>query len=189
MKRILLYIILLFSISGFSQKTQSLQFDIGLTQTHQDFFQLYDGVFEVGGAYYIGLTKNLFTGLSFHMNYLSRKNTKARTLVYKPKVNLQYFIHISRNFAIVPGLAAGYALVRLKNSEFDYKDLQGGGNFATDLKVVWTRQQKTEFYFFGRFDYIYLKKDTNFTQLNYYRNIYLTSFGMGINIKSYGRKK
>lgn len=189
MKRILLYIILLFSISGFSQETHSLQFDVGLTQTHQDFFSLYDGVIEGGGAYYIGLTKNLFTGLSFHLNYLSRKNTKAKTLVYKPKINLQYFIHISRSFAIVPGLSAGYALIKLKNSEFDYRDFQSGGNVGTDLKFVWTRPLKTEFYFFGRFDFIYLKKDAEFTQLNYYRNVYLTSFGLGINIKSYGRKK
>ena len=34
-----------------------------------------------------------------------------------------------------------------------------------------------------------VNKDPDFTQLNYYRNVYLTSFGVGLNIKSYGGKK
>ena len=189
MKQGILYIVLLISISGFSQKARSLQVDIGLTQTHKDFFQLYDGVVEVGAGYHFGLTKNLFAGGSFHFNYLDRNYTKSRTFVYKPKINLQYYFHISRGFAIVPGFAMGYALVQFKNSEFNYNDLQQGINIEPDLKLLWTRQAKTEFYLFGRFDFIYLNKDTDFTRLNHYRNIYLTSFGVGVNIKSYGSKK
>lgn len=189
MKRGLLYIVLFISISGFSQKARSLQFDIGLTQTHNDFFQLYDGIVDVGAGYYFGITKNLFAGCSFHFNYLDRNYTKSRAFVYKPKINLQYYFHVSRGFAIVPGVAAGYALVQMKNSEFSFNDLQQGINIESDLKLLWTRQAKTEFYLFGRFDFIYLNKDSDFTQLNYYRNVYLTSFGVGVNIKSYGGKK
>jgi hypothetical protein len=123
------------------------------------------------------------------MHYLNRGNAESRSLVFKPKIGMQYFIHVSRSFAVVPGLSAGYALVQLRNKEYYYKDLQGGGNLGTDLKIIWTRPLKTEFYFFGRFDFIYLSKDTEFTTLNRYRNVYLTSFGVGVNIKSHGREE
>lgn len=166
-----------------------MQVDVGLTQTYPDFFQLYDGVLEVGGTYNFGLTKNLFGGGSIHINYLNRNYAKSRTFVYKPKLNIQYNIHISKGLALVPGLAMGYALIHLKNSDFSYSDWQSGLNIEPDLKFVWTRQSKTEFYFYGRFDFIYLSKDPDFTQLNHFRNVYLTSFGIGINIKSHGGKK
>lgn len=180
---------LIFSISGFAQKSRSIQFDMGISQTHKDFFQLYNGIIDIGGGYHLGLTKNIFAGLSFHVNYLNRKNTKMRAVVYKPKINLQYYIHITKGIAIVPGLSGGYALINIRNSEYGYSELQKGLNLEAELKTMLTRQAKTDFYLFGRFDYIYLGKDTEFTLLNHYRNVYLTSFGIGINIKSYGKKK
>ncbi len=131
----------------------------------------------------------MFGGFSFHFTYLDRSYTKSRTFFYKPKINLQYYFHLSKRFALVPGFAVGYALIQLKNSEFNYNDLGQGINIEPDLKLMWTRQAKAEFYLFGRFDFIYLNKDSDFTQLNHYRNVYLTSFGVGVNIKSYGRKK
>jgi hypothetical protein len=35
------------------------------------------------------------------------------------------------------------------------------------------------------YDYTYLNKDKDFTQLNYYRNIHLVSFGIGAKLKFY----
>jgi hypothetical protein len=39
------------------------------------------------------------------------------------------------------------------------------------------------------YDYTFLKKDKNFTQLDYYRNIHLVSFGIGAKLKFYGNEK
>jgi len=167
-------VFLIFSICGLAQKSQSIQLDIGISQTHKDFFQLYHGIIDLGGGYHLGLTKNLFAGVSFHVNYLNRKNTKMRAVVYKPKINLQYYIHITKGIAVVPVLSGGYALINIKNSEYGYSDLQTGLNLEAELKAMLTRQAKTDFYLFGRFDYIYLKKDTEFTHLSHYRNVYLT---------------
>jgi hypothetical protein len=135
-KRILFYIFLFFTTSGFSQKANSIQFDLGLTQTHNDFFRLYDGIVDFGGGYYIGLSKNLFSGLSFHINYLNKKNTKSRALVYKPRINLQHKFHISKRIALVPELSGGYSFLQLRNNEFDYKDFQHGPNLETVIKLI-----------------------------------------------------
>jgi len=182
-------LLVFFSVSSFAQNNRIIQFDLGLAQTHKDFFRLYDGIFELGGSYHFGVTRNFYTGISFHINYLNRNNGDMRVLVYKPKINLQYYFHVSKGIAIVPGISVGYSLLQMKNNEYDFSDLQNGVNLCPDLKIVFTRQAKTEFYLYGRFDYIYLSEDKAFTKLNNYRNVYLTSFGLGINIKSYGQKK
>jgi hypothetical protein len=157
--------------------------DAGLTQTYKGFFYLFDGIVDVGAGYNHHLVKGLFAGPSLHLDFLNRKNTSGRTLVYKPKVNILYEIQITNRFGIVPVASVGYSFLNISNKEFGYKETQQGINLSGDLRFIWKTNDRLDFYIFGRYDYIFLDKDEEFTRLDYYRNVYLTSFGIGIKIK------
>lgn len=186
MKKRLLYIALFISLCQplFSQKVSNFQFDAGLVWNHQGFLKLFDGTLDLGAGYNLKLLKDLYGGLAFRIAFLNRSNTTSRALIYRPQLNLHYYFHLSRNVAIIPVVSLGYSFLDLSNKEFDYKELQSGLNTAAELRVLWKRERKLDFFLFGRFEYIYLDQDESFTMVEYYRNIYLTSIGMGIRIKS-----
>lgn len=167
----------------FSQEKRNVTIDIGLSQTYKGFFYLYNGVVEIGAAYNHHIVKSLYGGVSFHIDYLSRSNSSARTIVYKPKLNVNYDFKITPWLSINPMVFAGYSFVNLSNVEFDYAETQKGFNSGVELKFIWYSPASVDYYLFGRYDYIYLKKDINFTHLEYYRKVHLTSFGIGIKIK------
>jgi len=62
--------------------------------------------------------------------------------------------------------------------------MQSGVNIAPELKISWRTNARVQYYIFGRYDFIYLDEDKDFTKLEYYRKVNLTSFGIGIFIKS-----
>lgn len=181
--KLLTGILLLFWMFGFSQPENYWSADLGLNQTHKGFFKLYDGIIDFGTNYNQKLTGSLYGGAGFYMHFISRTNTSARTVFYNPKANLHYIIRLSGRVGLIPQASVGYSFVRLSNKEFNYTELQSGINTSADLRVQWFTEKPVDFYAFGRFDYTYLRKDTEFSILNYYRNIYLTSFGAGIRIK------
>lgn len=183
MKKIVLFILLAFSLSLFSQENKNFTFDLGLSQTYKGFFYLYDGLVDIGIGYNIKLTGNLFGGLSFHVDYLNRKNTPAKTFVYRPKLDLFYRFNVSPRFSIVPVVSVGYSFLNLVNKEFDYSETQQGINTAAELRFAWNTKKRIDYYLFGRYDYIYLDKDEDFTRLEYFRNVHLSGFGIGIKIK------
>ena len=184
-KAIIILVAALFSyISVNAQEKRNITIDLGLSQTYKGFFYLYSGIVEVGAAYNHHIVKNLYGGASFHIDYLSRSNSSARTIVYKPKVNLNYDFKITSWFRINPMVFAGYSFVNISNAEYDYSETQKGFITGTELKLILHSTSPVDYYLFGRFDYIYLKKDLNFTHLEYYRKVYLTSFGIGVKIKS-----
>lgn len=170
-------------ISISAQEKRSVTIDLGLSQTYKGFFYLYSGVVEVGAAYNHQIVKSLYGGASFHIDYLSRSNSSARTIVYKPKLNVIYNFKITQWFSINPMVFFGYSFVNLSNGEYQYTDTQKGINSGVELKFIWNSPASVDYYIFGRYDYIYLKEDVNFTLLEYYRKVYLTSFGIGIKIK------
>jgi hypothetical protein len=178
--------LLLLSIHG--QEKQSVTIDLGLSQTYKGFFYLFNGVVEFGAGYNHRLIDHLYVGGSFHIDYLSRSNSSARTIVYKPKVNINYNAKVSSWLSINPIVFVGYSFVNISNGEFDYAETQNGVTTGAELKFIWFTPSTVDYYLFGRFDYIILDKDENFTLLNYYRRVYLTSFGIGIKIKPKERK-
>ena len=175
---------ILISYGGFAQTGSHINVDLGLTQNHQGFFKLFDGIVDVGASYNHELFKNFYGGFAFHMSFLNRKNTSARTTIFKPGIQLNYIIHLSENIAVIPQGNLGYAILNISNKEYSYKEIQSGWNPGGELRVLWKRDHLLDFYIFGRFDYIYLDEDQSFTMLEYYRNVYLTSFGIGMRIKS-----
>ena len=175
---------MLFSfISLCAQEKRNVTIDIGLSQTYKGFFYLFNGVVEIGAAYNHHIVKSLYGGVSFHIDYLSRSNSAARTIVYKPKLNVNYDFKITPWLSINPMVFVGYSFLNLSNGEFDYAETQKGFNSGAELKFIWYSQASVDYYLFGRYDHIYLKKDINFTLLEYYRKVHLTSFGIGIKIK------
>jgi hypothetical protein len=170
-----------FSISA--QESQQVTIDMGLSQTYKGFFYLYNGIVEFGLTYNHQIIENLYAGASFHLDYLSRNNSSARTIVYKPKVNLNYNIMTTSWLSINPMVFAGYSFVNLSNSEFNYVETQNGFNTGAELKFIWYSKAKVDYYIFGRYDFIYLDEDLSFTRLEYYRKLHLSSFGIGIKIK------
>jgi len=170
--------------SAFSQKKNYFTIDLGLTQTYKGFFYLYDGVVDIGAGYNRHILDHLYGGFSFHIDYLDRSGSSARTIVYKPKVNLSYDIQVSSWFTINPVAFVGYSFLNLSNTEYDYAESQNGINCGADLRLLWETSSRLDYYLFGRYDYIYLTEDRNFTQLDYYRRVHLSSFGIGVKIKS-----
>jgi len=138
----------------FSQETSNFSFDLGLSQTYKGFFYLYDGVVDVGIGYNIKIIGGLYGGLSFHVDYLNRKNTPARSIVYKPKLDLIYSFRVNPRFSIIPVVSIGYSFLNLVNKEFDYSETQQGINPAAELRLAWNTKKRIDYYLFGRYDYI-----------------------------------
>jgi hypothetical protein len=183
-KSVLILFLMLLWICSLSQEKKYFSFDLGLSQNHKGFFTLYGGIIDVGGSYNLNIMGNLYTGASFHLEYLKRTNTSSGTIVYKPKLNLHYNFKIAQRIYLTVLAALGYSFVALSNKEFSYKETQHGINPGAELRSLWKTHGKTDFYVFGRYDYIYFAKDEDFTQLEYYRRMHLTSFGLGIKIRN-----
>ncbi len=182
-KHYLILLILIMSFNGHSQEQPSFTFDLGLSQNYKGFFTLYKGVIDAGAGYNHKIIGNLNAGATFHLGYLKRSNTSSGTIIYKPKINVHYNLMITPKIYLTLLAAFGYSFVSLSNKEYDYQETQQGINPGAELRVSWRTPRKTDFYIFGRYDYIYMAKDETFTQLEYYRQIHLSSFGLGIKVK------
>lgn len=183
-RSLIIAILLAFAVTGMGQHKKFVTVDLGLLQVHQDFFKLFDGIVDVGASYNRSIKGHLYAGVDFHMGFLHRQNTSSRTTVFKPAFVLNYLFHVSKHLVIIPQAKIGYGFLRLSNGEYNYKETQSGWNPGAELRVQWKRESTLDFYLFGRMDYIYLNKDDSFTKLDHYRHIYLTSFGLGVFIKS-----
>lgn len=181
MKKLIQIVFLIFVVNnGFSQLNHEWSIEAGLIQNHQHFLQLYDGLIDIGAAYDIALFGNLSGGVSMNIGWLRRSNTSSAATAFRPKINLKYSIRLSPKLDVVPQASIGYAIVNLRNPEYDYKEMQAGINSGAGLRVVWDYSPKTAFFLFGKLDYIYLNKDENFTRLEYFREVYITTFGVGL---------
>jgi len=185
-RKIALSVFLLLAFTGLSQRKSNWTVDIGKTQTYPGFFYLYDGSVDLSVGYHLNIADNLFVGGAFGLQFLGLNGTQSKTVIYKPKLILEYHIRSGKSFNIVPLIAVGYSFLKIKNNEYGYSSLQQGFNISPELKLLWKTGLQTDFYLFGRYDYVKLIKDEDFTFLNYYRNANITSFGIGVVIK---RKK
>ena len=183
MKKLYFLILILISLNSFSQERNNISIDLGLANTHKGFFYLYQGMVDANIGYNLKLWNGLYGGAAFQTEYLKLNNTQANVLIFKPKINLHYYINFSDKFSIVPWMSVGYAFLQIKNKEYDYSDNVAGLNLSPELKLVRKTQSRVNYYIFGRYDYIYLNEDPEFTKLEYFRDVHLTSFGIGIYIK------
>ena len=138
---------------------------------------------DINIGYNLKLRNGLYGGAAFQTEYLKLNNSQARTLIFKPKINLHYNINFSEKLSLVPWMSVGYSFLQIKNKEFGYSDNVAGLNLSPELKLVRKTQSRVNYYIFGRYDYIYLNEDPEFTKLEYFRDVHLTSFGIGIYIK------
>ncbi|NOX46523.1 MAG: hypothetical protein GXO89_06045 [Chlorobi bacterium] len=183
MKKLILLISITISLSTLAQENNNFSVDLGLVNTHKGFFYLYQGMVDINIGYNLKLWKGLYAGGAFQTEYLRLKNTQARTLIFKPKVNLHYYINFSKKLSLVPWISVGYSFLQIKNKEFGYSDNVAGLNLSPELKFVRKTNSRVNYYIFGRYDYVYLKEDPGFTQLEYFRNVHISSFGIGVFIK------
>ena len=181
--KILLVSLLFLSLSGFSQPESAWTVDIGLTQTYPGFFNLYNGSADIEAGYQTKLAGGLFAGGSFGVQFLKLDGSQSKTIIYKPKLSLHYTLKAGKSFRVVPLVSVGYSFLNIKNNEYGYATTQSGLSLSPELKLLWKTEIRTDFYFYGRYDYVKLSEDKEFTHLNYYRNVNLTSFGIGIVIK------
>jgi hypothetical protein len=189
--RLIAIIIILQVIPGLSnaQEKNIVSLDLGLLWNHKGFFTLYDGVVDIGGGYHHHISGGLYGGFSIHAGFLRRQSTPMRNTILRPGLNVQYQFQLSERFRIIPKVNAGYAFLLIGNSEFEYNETQSGWNPGGEIQVLWKQEIPVDLYLFGRFDYIYLSKDENFTRLEYYRNVYLFSAGLGLWIKTGNSEK
>jgi len=183
LEKLILLISIIISLSTFAQEKKNFSVDIGLVNTHKGLFYLYQGMIDLNIGYNLKLWNGLYAGAAFQTEYLSVKNTQARTLILKPKVNLHYYINFSEKFSLVPWISVGYSFLQIKNKEFDYSDNVAGLNLSPELKFIRKTKSRVNYYIFGRYDYIYLNDDPEFTKLEYFRDVHISSFGIGIFIK------
>jgi hypothetical protein len=182
--RLLFLVLSMTALTAFSQRPANVQVDLGLVQNHKGFFKLFNGVMEAGIGYNRELTGNLFAGASLRISMLARKGTTNRLAVYKPGINLHYYVHLSERFALVPQASAGYSFLSISNKEYGYQETQSGWNSGAELRLLWMTRKPLDFYLFGRFDAIFLNEDEDFTRLGVYRQVFMTAIGLGIRIKS-----
>lgn len=176
--------ILLVPVAAYPQKGSNFHVDAGLVQNHQGFLELFDGVVGVSGGYNHELVNNLYGGIHLQTSFLNRTGTTNRAAFYLPGINIHYVISLTAKIGLVPFAGVSFAALNLSNKEFDYREVQTGYGPGTGIRLLWKRDAKAEFYLYSRFDYIHLSKDDDFTRLENYRNMYQTSFGLGIRIKS-----
>lgn len=189
MRLIIVNILILLSFGIYAQNGSNYNVELGLVQNHQRFLKLYNGVIDVGGGYNQKITGNLYAGIALNLSFLNRSGTSSRAVSYKPVFNIHYYFNFSERIALVPVVNIGYSFLSLSNKEYEYKETQSGLISGGTLRLHWKTKQLLDYYIFGRFDYIYLNKDETFTKLEYYRSVYLTSFGIGVRIKSGGDEK
>ncbi len=185
MKKFFTLFILSFFLTGagIAQQASFITVDAGLLRNHQGFFKLYSGVVDVGMGYHIPVLKDLHGGISLHTGFLNYKNTPARSVLFRPKINLQYAFYLSRRLAVDPTAALGYSFVRITNEEYGYKETQKGINYLGELKIRWKSPGRLDYFLFGRYEYILLDRDETFTEIESFRQIELYSVGFGVKIK------
>jgi len=184
MKKGLLIFILIWinAVQLNAQAKKGWGFEAGLINNHQHFMELYDGILELGVGYDFFVHRNLSAGAMINTGWLRRTNTNSAATTFRPKLNLRYSIQLSSKIDLIPEASMGYSMLSFRNSEFDYNEIQSGINTSAGLRMLWDYNQKTSLFVFGRIDYIYLSKDNDFTRLEYFRDVYLTTFGIGLKI-------
>ncbi len=142
--------------------------------------------FDIGTGYNIQKNK-FFIGASLNITYskLKYSGNDTKTFIIKPRINISYPIDLGGRINFEPKFGLGYSIIYMNSKKYDFTDYQQGINTLFELKFNYMTNTRVDYYFITNYDYIYLKKDENFTKLNYYRKIHLVNFGIGAKLKFY----
>ena len=167
----------------FSQEKFHINVDIGYPSPDEKFFTVYKGVIatNIGAGY--KLTGALYGGISFNYIYTRQKNPEVSARYYFPALNIKYKQKLPFRFFVLPEAGVGLSFINLKCSEYDYNDTQKGINMYGKLALGYPICTLFDILVYYRYDYIHLRKDEEFTKLEYFRNLHITNFGIGINLK------
>ena len=171
----------------FAQEKSDIYLELSKPLLEYSLFNRY--IFDVGTGYNAKINR-LYVGASLNMTYSKLKGEfNTQTYLIKPRINLIYPINISTRFNFEPQIGLGYSVISINNKKYEFSDLQQGINAILELKFNYITNTRFDYYFMINYDYTFLNKDKNFTQLDYYRNIHLVSFGIGAKLKFYGNEK
>ncbi|HOF06419.1 MAG TPA: hypothetical protein PLE59_01090 [Bacteroidales bacterium] len=168
----------------FAQEKSNINIEISKPIIEESIFNRY--LFDIGTGYNIRKNK-FFIGGSLNMTY-SKLNTKeldTKTFFIKPRISVSYSPVTDKRVTVEPKIGIGYSIIYMNSKKYDFTDYQYGINGLLELKINYNTKKILAPYFVVSYDYMYLKKDENFTQLNYYRNIHLINLGIGVKIKFY----
>jgi hypothetical protein len=190
MRAIYLFVVfMLFIHPGlFAQETYNVRFGLGYPFTNNHFFSLYTGQITtfVGAGY--EFKNNLHLGVEFDFSQ-ALKSSSSMTLSYFSSVLYSgYRIGIGKSVFINPEAGAGYGNLKLKSDDYHYNSATPGILVKGKLNAGYNfnRFDLTAFY---QFNYLYLNKDATFTSLDYFRNQYFSSIGLGVTFKIFRHDK
>lgn len=181
-----IFIICLFFLCDtpiFSQEKFHLNIEVGYPAPGEKFFIFYKGVIATNIGVGYKLTGTLYSGFSFSYLYTRQNNPEVSAMYYIPSLNLKYKQKLPFRFFVLPEAGVGLIFINLKCSVYDYYDTQKGGNLYGKLALGYPVFSLFDILVYYRYDYLHLKKDEEFTKLEYFRNLHITNFGIGINIK------
>lgn len=168
----------------FAQEASNMSLEISKTILENSFFERYR--FDIGTSYNHIMMNKFYIGGSLNITYsklYGDNNTK--TFIIKPRINIAYLLNSNSILSFIPKLGLGYSIICMNNKNYDFTDYQQGINGFLELKAIYNTKIRLDPYFVVSYDYIYLKKDEGFSQLNYFRNIHLINFGIGAKYKFY----
>ncbi|MFA4852667.1 MAG: hypothetical protein WC868_02415 [Bacteroidales bacterium] len=184
--------ILFLSSNIIAQEKSNISLEISKTVKIQSFFDRYR--FDGGTSYNLKIS-NYYIGGSLNITYsklyyepnltYGDYGNDTKTFIIKPRINIAYPIKLSAKVYFVPKFGMGYSIIYMNSKKYDFTDYQYGSNTCLELKLNYITKTKMDYFFLINYDYIYLKKNENFTQLNYYRNVHLLNFGIGAKLKFY----
>lgn len=186
MKHLIFFIVCYFFVCVnliFSQEKFHFNIDVGYPSPGDKFFTYYKGVIatNIGAGY--KLTGTLYSGFSFSYLYTRQNNPEVSARYYIAALNSKYKQKLPFHFFVLPEAGAGVFLLNLKCSEYDYNDSQKGITLYGKLALGYALFPFLDILGYYRYDYLHLKKDKEFTKLEYFRNLHITNFGISINLK------
>jgi len=167
----------------FAQEKSDIYLELSKPLLEYSLFNRY--IFDVGTGYNAKINR-LYVGASLNMTYSKLKGEyNTQTYFIKPRVNILLPTYGSNLSTFKIKLGLGYSVISINNKKYAFSDLQQGINAILELKFNYITKTRFDYYFIINYDYTYLNKDKDFTQLDYYRNIHLVSFGIGAKLKFY----
>jgi hypothetical protein len=181
MKAIYIFVVfMLFIYPGlFAQKTYNVRFGLGYPFTNNHFFSQYKGQITtfVGAGY--EFKNNLLLGVEFDFSQALKSSSDMMLSYFSSVLYSGYRIGIGKSVFIIPEAGAGYGNLKLKSDVYHYNSSTPGIMVKGKLNAGYNfnRFDLAAFY---QFNYLYLNKDATFTSLDYFRNQYFSSIGLGV---------
>ncbi|GAB4278115.1 MAG: hypothetical protein Kow0068_01630 [Marinilabiliales bacterium] len=172
----------LFNTILLAQEKSNICFELSRPIIEKSIFDRYLLDFGTGYNYHF---KQIYFGCEFTTLYskLRYSGNDTKTFILKPNINISYPINPTSKICIEPKLGCGYSFIIINSDKYELTDYQQGVCTLVEFKINYQNNAKFDYYMIISHDYIHLKKDVSFTQLNYYRNMHLMRIGIGLILK------